>query len=103
MDDLKETLAANLRRLMDLSPDLKSQAAVAKRSKVAQTTISNYLRPGSYKGAPSLDNIHRLARAYGLEAWQLLHPSMGDKLISAHELELYRRLRATIQADTPAK
>lgn len=97
MDDLKRNLARNLVKLMEVSADLKSQNALAKRSKVAQTTISNYMHPDSYTGAPSLDKVAKLARAYGLESWQLLHPTMGDKAITAEELALYRRLRETIK------
>lgn len=98
MDSLPAILAINLQKAMALSSDLRTQMALSKRSKVAQTTISNYLRPGSYKGAPQLDKVERLARAFGLEAWQLLHPTMGDKVITAAELALYRRLRDTIKA-----
>jgi len=97
MEDIKQILAKNLGKLMKASADLRSQNALAKRSKVAQTTISNYLRPSSYVGAPQLDKIAKLARAYGLDAWQLLHPTMGDKAITAEELALYRRLRDAIK------
>lgn len=97
MEDLREILAANLAKAMDLSPDLKSQSALAKRSKVAQTTIGNYVSK-KYAGSPSLVKVQRLARAFGLETWQLLHPTMGDKTITAAELELYKRLRDTIKA-----
>ena len=98
MDDVKANLAANLARLMKMSADLQSQNALARRSKVAQTTIGNYLAPDTYRGAPSLAMVAKLARAFGLEAWQLIHPTMGDKVITAEELALYRRLRATIKA-----
>lgn len=63
MDDAKYILAGNLMRLMALSADMKSQPALAKRSKVAQTTIGNYLHPARYKGSPTLVNIAKLAKA----------------------------------------
>ena len=86
MDALKDVLAVNLSKAMELSPDLKSQNALARRAKVAQTTIGNYLSPKSYKGSPRLVKIEKLAKAFGLETWQLIHPTMGDKLITAAEL-----------------
>lgn len=93
---LKKDLARNLAKLMAASEDLRSQSALARRSKVAQTTISNYLAPSSYKGSPSLDKIAALAHAFGLEAWHLIHPTMGDREFTAHELALYRRLRKMV-------
>lgn len=96
MDDVKQNLARNLAKLMETSADLQSQNALAKRSKVAQTTISNYLK-GDYRGAPQLDKVAKLAKAFGIEAWRLLHPTMGDTRISAEELALYERLRKAIR------
>jgi transcriptional regulator with XRE-family HTH domain len=98
MDDLKEILANNLAKLMELSADVKSQNALAKRSKVAQTTIGNYLNPSSYKGYPQLGKVEQLANAFGLCAWNLLHPTMGDKEFSEKEIQLYRKLRETLKA-----
>lgn len=96
MDDLKEILANNLAKLMDLSADVKSQNALARRSKVAQTTIGNYLNPASYKGYPQLGKVEMLAKAFGLEAWNLLHPTMGDKEFTEKEIQFYRRIRETL-------
>lgn len=93
MDEIKAALAKNLSRLMEMSADLKSQTALAKRSKVAQTTIGNYLKPESYIGAPNLEKVAQLAKAFGLEAWQLIHPTMGDSGFTRRELELYKRFR----------
>ena len=97
MQQIKLDLAKNLRKLMAVSEDLKTQPALAKRAEVAQTTISNYLRPDSYHGAPQLDKVAKLARAFGLEAWHLIHPAMGDREFSARELALYRRLRKMLE------
>lgn len=97
MPDLKHLLARNLQTLMDMSSDVRSQNALAKRSGVAQTTISNYLNPDSYIGYPKLDKIECLAQAFGLEAWNLLHPTMGDKEISAKEIQLYRKWREDLK------
>ncbi len=93
VDAIKADLARNLARLMAVSEDMRTQMALAKRSGVAQTTISNYLRPSSYDGAPQLDKIEALAKVFGLEAWHLIHPTMGDREFNQRELDLYRKLR----------
>lgn len=90
MDNVREILAANLDKLMVMSTDCKSQNALAKRSHVAQKTISNYLTK-SYVGYPSLEKVELLAHCFGLEAWNLIHPTMGDKQISDKEIQMYRR------------
>jgi transcriptional regulator with XRE-family HTH domain len=100
MADIRHLLAANLAKLMDLSADCKSQNALAKKSKVAQTTIGNYLTPDSYVGYPSLKNIEKLAKCFGLDAWHLIHPTMGDKELTRQEIELYRKMREIIKEKT---
>lgn len=94
MKDLRELLAINLKTLMSLSPDCKSQLALSRRSKVAQTTIGNYINQ-SYPGYPNLEKVEMLAHAFGLEAWNLLHHTMGNTEISTQEIALYRRMRKT--------
>ena len=96
LDQLKRDLAKNLSILMERSADLRSQNALAKRSKVAQTTIGNYLNPGAYKGAPSLEKVVRLAAAFHMDAWQLIHPTLGSGDITREELQLYRKLRNVV-------
>ena len=56
-----------------------TQAELAKRSGIGQTTISLYLRPAARTdtvsgkaGSPTLANIEALADALGIEAWELL-------------------------------
>lgn len=75
--DIKHTLATNLARLMADSKLTKNQSELARKSGVSQRTISNYLAPERYEGSPTLDNIELLARAFNIEAWQLLHPTAG--------------------------
>lgn len=94
MKDIREILAINLKALMSLSSDCKSQLALSKRSKVAQTTIGNYINQ-SYPGYPNLEQVEMLAHAFGLEAWNLLHHTMGNTEISKQEIGLYRRMRNT--------
>lgn len=95
--DIKNTLAVNLQHLMEQSADLKSQNALAKRSKVGQTTIGNYLRPDSYKGYPSLEKIEKLARALGIDTWALLHPKLGSNVLTGKEFDIYQKIRRALE------
>ena len=90
---MKQLVAQNILKLMDMSADCKSQLALSKRSGIGQSTISNYLRPDEYTGAPQIDKLQKIAACFGLETWQLLHPTMGDKELSAKEIQMYRRWR----------
>lgn len=80
----KQVLAANLRALMGGDPGLNSQTKIASRAqkaggkKVAQTSVSNMLNPNS-RISPTLENIEAIACVFGLQAWQLLHPTLGDR------------------------
>jgi transcriptional regulator with XRE-family HTH domain len=96
MEDVKEILAKNLAKLMELSVDCKSQNSLAKRSHVAQKTISNYLT-ANYDGFPSLEKVDLLARCFGLSAWQLIHPTMGNAEITAKEIAMYKKMRETLK------
>ncbi len=99
--EVKRIFAANLKALMDVSPDLKTQSALAKRAKVSQRAVSNYLRPEEYSGTPQLAHCAKLAAVFGIECWQLLHPTMGDRVIKASELALYRRLQDALRTQPP--
>lgn len=89
-----------------------TQAALARKSGVAQRTIGNYLKPAlrqaeSKSGkAPSakLTEVEALAGALGVQVWELLRP------ITPSEREFYRqmeesfnRLRSIAPAPEPAK
>lgn len=90
---VREVLAHNVRRLMDSEPEegLKSQEKIAKRAskpggkRVAQTAVGYLLRPAS-RVSPKLDTITAVAEAFGKEPWQLLHPTMGERVQQAPEL-----------------
>lgn len=81
-------LAHNLRRLLAIGAPYNlptSQAELARRSGVAQTTISNWLDPD--RGvSPSLDKLTPIAAVYGVEVWQLLVPDLPDQLLASHHL-----------------
>lgn len=62
-------IAANLARAMQESPDLGSQVALSKRSKVGQTTIGRILRG---EATPGADVLRKLAKALQMPASALL-------------------------------
>jgi transcriptional regulator with XRE-family HTH domain len=68
-----------------------TQAELAKRSGIGQTTISLYLRPrargdtvSGKAGSPTLANVEALADALGVEVWELL------RMVTPAERELMR-------------
>lgn len=71
---------------------LNSQNAIARRSGVAQTTIGYMLRPHAHTGSPKLDNIERIAEAFGVSVSELLkepavqHQEAGDNRLPARSL-----------------
>lgn len=80
----RDIIAANISRLLLVGAELglpKSQNALAKKSGVAQTTLSNWLDP-TKKVYPQVDKLEAVAQVYGLEAWQLLVPGISWDLAS---------------------
>jgi len=70
---VRKVLAENLKTLMRRTPKLKTQAALAGKAGVAQTSISNMLRPQTdAMTSPKLDSVEKVAGAFGLATWQLL-------------------------------
>lgn len=74
-----EILAENLQGLMNITPALDTQVKLAAKSGVAQTSISLMLGPerrmtgkAGKPGSPKLSQIEAVAKAFGLEAWQML-------------------------------
>ena len=66
-------LAANLIRLMEQHATLTSQAKVGARAKVNQKTIGRILHKTN---EPTLEAVSAIAKAFGLECWQLLTPDL---------------------------
>lgn len=97
--DPRAVVARNLSKLMKASSDLKSQSALARRSGVPQTTISDYLAPEKHGKWPTLEGVHKLAATFGVEAWQLCHPTLGE--ISKEQQELFERFRALMSVPKP--
>lgn len=78
--DAKKLLAANVRKLMNERG--WTQEDLAKKSGVAQRTISSIINTGN----TSIGKVTQIAGAFGLEAWVLLAPhpvdtSTGKKLV----------------------
>jgi hypothetical protein len=71
----RQALASNLKRLMRTTPWLNTGQKIEAKSanRVRQRTVSNMTRADQKEAnSPTLDNIEEVARAFKLEAWQLL-------------------------------
>jgi len=94
-------LAQNLKALMRAKAGPKSQMGLGKKSSVAQATIGRILSQGGENAR--IETVAKLAKAYGLEAWQLMVPGMDPvnppvlQAASKEERELYDRLRQTMR------
>lgn len=93
--DHRATLARNVRRLMDSSPDLNKQLRLAKRAGIGQATVDRILRADA---GVSIDSIAAIAKAFGVSPWLLLHPNPP---LAAAEAEFYAKMRGLF--DTTAK
>lgn len=70
---VREVLARNLEALMERRPDLDTQIKVAKKSGISQTSVSQILNPENEQmESPKLNQVEKIARAFGLATWQLL-------------------------------
>lgn len=67
--ELRQILARNLRQAMEDSIGLDTQLALARRAGIAQSHLSEVLRA---EASPTTDMLNVLARALGLEPWELL-------------------------------
>lgn len=70
---VRQVLADNLRMLMKRDPALNTQEKLAQRAKIAQTSVSQLLRPGNDAAkSPTLSQVEKVANAFGLATWQIL-------------------------------
>lgn len=75
-------LARNLQQLMD-DRNL-SQAQLARKSGVAQRTISTLLNTSEPEAInPRTATLHRLATYFGIELWQLLMPDLPIEVLKS--------------------
>lgn len=89
-------LAVNLKRLMQDTPSLNTHAKLGKAAGVAPRSISNMCTPRV--GNPTLDNVSKVAQAFSLEAWQLIHPDLPGRVLKPSEAQLYNVLRDALAA-----
>ena len=74
MIDARDTLVENMRALMDARPErVGTQAKIAQLAGVDQTTVGKLLRKQHH---PTTEVLQGLARAFGVEVWQLLTPKL---------------------------
>lgn len=70
---VRRVLADNLKLLMKRDLALNTQKKVAKKAGIAQTSVSLLLRPNNTAAkSPKLDQVEKVADAFGLAAWQIL-------------------------------
>lgn len=72
---LRDVLAQNLVRLMETTPSLDTQVKLAKRAKIAQSTVGRILRRTA---APTLDNLESIAGAFGIQAHDLINDKSNE-------------------------
>lgn len=95
-------LADNLERLRAKHLSLNTQSAIGREAKVDQKTVGRILNKAH---EPQINIVAKLAKAFGLEPWQMLVPGLDPQrppvLMSAEEREHYEKLREAItkQAD----
>jgi hypothetical protein len=68
----RDILSANLRALMRQHPDLNTLPKITARSGVSNGTLDRIRRAET---ACRIDELAKLARAFGVQPWQLLVPS----------------------------
>ena len=96
----REILSENLRALMAVRPDLDSQPKIAARAGIKQSSVGRIIR-GEVEC--KIDSVDGLARAFGLETWQLLLPGLDVRhppilrSINDKERALYERLKVAAQ------
>lgn len=72
----RQILAANLRRLMSERPDLNTLPKLTAASGCSNGTLDRIRRCAV---ATRVDELERLARAFGVQPWQLLVPPHADR------------------------
>lgn len=70
-DELRQVFKANLERLMRANPGLDSGPKLEAKSGIGKSTISRWLETPP-QSAPTLDSIAAIARAFGVQPWELL-------------------------------
>ena len=74
-----EVLAANLKALMASEANLSSGPKVAKASGVTRKSVNNLTEN---RHDPKLSSVEAIARAFGLDAYQILAPGIDNNLLA---------------------
>ena len=87
----RDILAANLRTLMAAHPDLDTLPKITARSGVTNGTLDRIRRAVA---STRVDELEKLGKAFGIEAWELLRPR-GHAALSPLALMLATHLDRT--------
>ena len=97
-NDLRATLAANLRRMIEreTAPGSRPSVRAWALKRELDVRLINRLVKGEH--AVTLDVLDRIAAELGLQAWQLLFPDLDpasppDAPISEEDRDMLRKLR----------
>lgn len=77
--DAGAIFAENLEKLKVVYPNFDSDTKIGHASGVQQTTVSNYIKGRS---DPQLKKIERIAKVFGLKAWQALKPVQDMRMLT---------------------
>jgi transcriptional regulator with XRE-family HTH domain len=89
----RDILASNLRALMAARPDLDTLPKITARCGVTNGTLDRIRRAVV---STRVDELERLGKAFGMEAWELLRPH-GHAKLSPLALLLAAHLDRTVQ------
>ena len=94
-------LAENLKKLMEANPPINSQSALGRAAKVDQKTIERMLK---CLNEPTLEKVEKVAKVFGLSAWQLITPNLDPRnhpMLAAESealREMYKKILSTREA-----
>lgn len=91
------TLAKNLKYLMDRNG--WKQVEMAQKAGVSQRSISNLLHPETH--SPVLETVEAVAKAFGLNLWHLIMPTLIEDLES--DTSIRKLFDAYEKADAPGR
>ncbi len=87
--DAAEVVARNIRQLMDRSKSLNDTKALAEKSGVSEAMLGNLLQ--QQDGALCVSTLDRIAAAFGVPAWTLIHRDWDRKRREAQLLDGFLR------------
>ena len=95
---LREVLAANLNRLMELNPALKGQKTLYLRSGVPTSTVGRIRRS---EVDATIETVDKLAHAFRVTPAELLSPNLAKALASPPSAELVVQRLCELVSATP--